>query len=136
MAQLFSYEWMQGLADRWNRDTEMLDNLAQAGFSASIGFGHKGDEHPAGVVEVKDGRIRYAGNYDGQELDWDLRASPDDWRAWIEQGFGLDKLGVAVSSGRLAFAAGDYRKMIRTPNLAKPFLRNFELMSELKTEYV
>ena len=136
MARLFSDEWMYMLADRWNADTDMVDNLAQAGFCATIGFGHKGDEHPAGVVEVKDGRVQFAGGYEGQELDWDLRADPQDWQEWLEQGFGLDKLGVAVSSGRLSFMVGDYRQMIRNPNLAKPFLRNFDLMSQIKTEYV
>jgi hypothetical protein len=136
MAKLFSHEWMYELADRWNADTDMVDNLAQAGFCASIGFGLKGDEHPSGVIEVKDGRVQYAGAYEGQEPDWDLRAEPQDWREWLENGFGLDKLGVAVASGRLSFVTGDYRQMIRNPSLARPFLRNFELMSQLKTEYM
>ncbi|MGD8513982.1 MAG: SCP-2 sterol transfer family protein [Granulosicoccaceae bacterium] len=136
MAKLFTDEWMYGLADRWNADSEMVDGLAQAGFSACIGFGHKGDEQPAGVVEVRDGRVQFAGAYEGQKLDWDLRADLQDWREWLEQGFGFDKLGVAVASGRLSFVVGDYRQMIRNPDLARPFLRNFELMSQIKTEYM
>lgn len=136
MAKLFCHEWMQQLAAQWNSDTEMLDSLASAGFNASIGFGYNDAGPPRGVVEVVAGRIEYAGDYSDQELDWDLRAALQDWRDWIEHGFGLDKLGVAIANGRLGFRRGDYRRMIRTPALARPFLRHFELMAKLDTDYV
>ena len=135
MAKLFSEEWMASFAELWNKDDEMVKNLNEAGFSATIGFGCKGDATPRGVVEVSNGRVAYAGDYQNHTLDWDMRAEPEDWKAWITGGFGLDKLGVSVSSGKLEFAEGDYRRMIRNPNLAKPFLRHFDLMSQLNTEY-
>ena len=135
MAKLFSDEWMNEFAELWNADEEMIENLNQAGFTACIGFGCKGDDTPRGVVEVMNGRIAYAGSFSNHELDWDMRAEPVDWKEWISNGFGLDKLGISVSSGKLEFSTGDYRQMIRNPNLAKPFLRHFELMSQLKTDY-
>ena len=135
MAQIFSDEWMRAFAELWNTDEEMVENLNQAGFNACIGFGCKGDAQPRGVVEVRNGRIAYAGGFENHNLDWDMRAEPSDWREWITNGFGMDKLGVSVSSGRLEFAKGDYRRMIRNPNLAKPFLRHFDLMGQLKTDF-
>lgn len=135
MAKIFSDEWMKDFAKLWNADEDMIENLNQAGFTAIIGFGCKEDNKPCGVVEVTNGRIAYAGKYNNQTVDWDMRADLADWKEWISKGFGLDKLGVSVSSGRLKFATGDYRQMIRSPNLARPFLRHFELMSQLKTDY-
>lgn len=135
MAKLFSEKWMSEFAELWNSDEDMVNNLGKAGFSASIGFGYKNDEQPTGVVEVANGRVVYAGGPNGQGPDWDLRADIADWKEWITGGFGLDKLGISVSSGKLDFESGDYRRMIRNPDLATPFLRHFELMSKLKTEY-
>jgi hypothetical protein len=63
-----------------------------------------------------------------------LRASLDSWKEWIEKGFGLTRLGVAVATGKLKFLTGDYRRMLHTPSMAGPFLRSFELMQEVKTE--
>lgn len=135
MAKLFSKEWMASFAELWNKDEEMVENLNQAGFNACIGFGYKGDAEPRGVVEVVNGRVSYAGGHNNHNLDWYMRAAPADWQEWITNGFGLDKLGVSVSSGKLEFLTGDYRRMIRNPNLAKPFLRHFDLMSQLNTDY-
>jgi len=136
MARLFSDEWMRSFAELWNDDSEMVENLAEAGFNSTIGFGCSGDEKPVGIVEVRDGRIMYAGEFKGQTLDWDMRAEVDAWKEWLTEGFGFDKLGVSVSTGKLSFLAGDYRQMIRYPNMAKPFMRHFELMAKLKTEFV
>ena len=135
MAKIFSSDWMQGFAQAWNADAEMIDNLAAAGFTSTIGFGCSGDEQPVGIVKVESGKVTYAGDYQGQELDWDMRADVEAWQEWISEGFGLEKLGVAVSSGKLDFVVGDYRKMIRNPNMAKPFLRHFELMQGLDTQF-
>lgn len=135
MAKLFSDQWMQGFSDAWNADTEMVDNLSAEKFSSTIGFGCKGDEAPIGIVDVYNGEVIYAGDFQGQNLDWDLRADINDWKEWLTDGFGFDKLGVSVSSGRLQFMIGDYRKMIRKPSMAKPFLRHFELMQGLDTEF-
>jgi hypothetical protein len=135
MAKLFSDEWMRAFAELWNTDNEMVDNLAEAGFNATIGFGCNGDDKPVGVVEVRNGSVMYAGEFQDQQLDWDMRADVEAWKEWLINGFGFDKLGVAVSTGKLKFVAGDYRQMIRHPNMAKPFLRHFELMGKLKTEF-
>ena len=136
MAKIFSTDWMQNFAEAWNADSAMIDNLAAAGFTSTIGFGCSEDEQAVGVIKVENGRVTYAGDYQGQHLDWDMRADVEAWQEWISDGFGFEKLGVAVSSGKLKFLVGDYRKMIRNPNMAKPFLRHFELMQGLDTQFI
>ena len=69
---------------------------------------------------------------DDGELDWDLRASPEDWAAWIESGFGLNKLGPAIATNALHFARGNYRQMIQNLSLSQPFLQHFHLMKSIK----
>jgi len=135
MAKIFSDSWMQAFANLWNADQEMIEKLSAANFTSTIGFGCTGDDTPVGIVEVQNGEIIYAGDYKNQTLDWDMRADIDEWKEWLTDGFGFNKLGVAVSSGKLQFVSGDYRQMIRNPNMAGPFLRHFELMANLDTDF-
>lgn len=122
---------MQELQAKWNASDDITTPLAAAGFSARIAYGFKGEDRARGMLVIESGKVTRAGAYDGGELDWDLRASPDKWSAWIEGGFGLTKLGPAVATGALQFATGNYRQMIRNPSLANPFLHHFELMQEI-----
>ena len=135
MAKLFSGEWMRALSDAWNADREITGKLANAHFHGTIGYGFIDEDRPLGVIIVDSGRVVAAGSYDRQDLSWDLRASPEDWQRWIVNGFGLTNLGTAVALGKLRFVEGDYRSMVRNPTLAGPFLRHFELMARIKTEY-
>jgi len=135
MAKIFSDKWMQAFADLWNADKEMIEKLSEANFTSTIGFGCTDDETPVGIVEVENGKIIYAGDFKGQVLDWDMRADIEAWKEWLTDGFGFNKLGVSVSSGKLQFVSGDYRQMIRNPNMAGPFLRHFELMAVLDTDF-
>ncbi|MFO7592585.1 MAG: SCP-2 sterol transfer family protein [Pseudomonadota bacterium] len=131
MAELFSPAWMQTLQTKWNATGSIVEPLQKAGFSARIGYGFKNEATPRGILVIENGRALMAGEFDGGELDWDLRATPEKWAAWIEEGFGLTKLGPAVATGALQFVIGNYRQMIRNPSLSNPFLLHFDLMSEV-----
>ena len=131
MDNLFSESWMQILQSKWNAEPKIVEPLANAHFNSTIGYGFKGKEYARGMMVIKDGVVAEAGGYDGRTLDWDLRAQPEKWQAWIEEGFGLLKLGPAVATGTLQFAAGNYRQMIRDPKLSHPFLEHFKLMSDI-----
>ena len=131
MDNLFSDQWMQALQAKWNASPAIVEALGKAGFSSSIGYGFKYSETPEAMIVVDNGQVTFAGKYDGRQLDWDLRANPEDWAKWIREGFGLVKLGPAVATGALKFARGDYRRMIREPALSHPFLEHFKLMSEI-----
>ena len=135
MAELFSKQWMIEFGKVWNADKEMTDSLRKADFHASIAYGFQGEEKPRGVLFIDTGKVISAGEYDNEVLDWDLRAEIMEWKNWITNGFGLTNLGVAVAQGTLKFEKGEFRKMISNPALATPFLRHFELMSGIKTEY-
>jgi hypothetical protein len=132
MSELFSEAWMKQLQDKWNATKEITTPLAAAGFSARIAYGFKGDAQATGLLVIENGIVAKAGNYDGGALDWDLRAVPEKWLGWIEEGFGLTKLGPAVATGALQFATGNYRQMIRNPSLANPFMHHFKLMQEIE----
>lgn len=131
MEELFSREWAERFASQWNANSDMVMPLAAANFDSVIAFGFADDLHPAVQVEVKKGRVEQAGPYQASgspAADWDLRATPDQWTKWKKEGLGIAGLGVAVASGKLQFKSGDYRKMIRTPQLAGPFLKFFTLL--------
>jgi hypothetical protein len=134
MANLFSDDWMKQFGKAWNADEDMVKELSKIDFESNIAYGFIGEDGPRGVLVVKSGRVYHAGAYAQEPLNWDLRATPENWLQWMQDGFGLARLGVTVASGKLKFAVGDYRKMVRTPSMAAPFLRSFELMSKLKTE--
>jgi len=134
MSQLFTPNWIAALATIWNQDSAMLGDLHSAEFTAKVSFGFRNEDNPRIMFVVDKGHIIRYGLYTNEELDWDLRASEDDWLHWLKEGFGLSKLGVAISSEKLMFKQGDYRKMMRNQNLSRPFMRVFELMQQVKTK--
>ena len=133
MSEMFSEAWMKDLQSLWNKDPDVYGPLQKAGFSANIAYGFKADDHPRGIIIIDNGKITKAGSYDAEPLDWDLRADPASWKLWQEKGFGLARLGMAVTRKILEFRVGNYRQMIRNPSLSAPFLEHFTLMTKIKT---
>ena len=131
MNQLFSEAWMAALKDKWNHSPQVYEPLQKAEFTARIGYGFKGEPRPRGLISIVHGMVLHAGAMDDGALDWDLRASPENWTSWIENGFGLTKLGPAIATNALEFAKGNYRQMIQNPSLSQPFLQHFQLMGEI-----
>ena len=131
MSQLFSDAWMSRLKEEWNKTPSVYEPLQKADFSSRIGYGFKGEPAPRGMLHIVNGKVVYAGKPESEELDWDLRATPESWALWIEKGFGLTKLGPAVATNTLEFAKGNYRQMITNPLLGVPFLQHFELMRKV-----
>lgn len=131
MEGLFSRQWVEGFATQWNANTDMVEPLAAANFDSIIAFGFINEINPAVLLEVKNGRVEKAGVFiaaNSPALNWDLRATAENWAKWKKEGMGIGGLGVAVASKQLEFRTGDYRKMIRTPWLAAPFLKFFTLL--------
>lgn len=129
--ELFGTEWMNAYQQQWNAAPEVAGALSEAGFSATIGVGFPDDPAPTAYVRVEQGKIVYAGAYDGSELDWDMRATPEQWEKWRDSPPGMVGLGSAVALGRLKFFAGDYATMIKNPALAGPFVKSFGLMGKV-----
>lgn len=128
MAALFSDDWMVDFGNAWNDEKELGDALAKISFNSIIGYGFDGEEKARGFIKVENGYVVEAGAYDGQILNWDLRASPADWEKWCVNGIGMMALGLAYTSGKLKFKVGDYGAMIRNPAMAGPFIKSFTAM--------
>ena len=128
MADLFSDEWMKGYMDAWNNEPELADALAEINFSSVIGYGFQGDDTPAGVMTVENGKVVSAGAYNGETLNWDIRAKPDNWNKWLSKGIGMAGLGMAYTTGKMKFVVGDYTAMLKDPRMAGPFIKSFSVM--------
>jgi hypothetical protein len=131
--QLFSKDWMTALKHEWNMNPHIRIPLQHAAFTARIGYGFKGEACARGMLFIENGIALEAGEINDTDLDWDLRASPENWMAWIKNGFGMAKLGPAIATNSLEFAKGNYRQMIRNLSLSQPFMQHFQLMHEINT---
>lgn len=130
MAELFSDEFMKSYMKAWNEEPELSDALAKINFNSVIAYGFDGEEQPRGVLRVEGGKAVEAGAYNGEELNWDLRASPENWKKWIAKPPGMVGLGMAYTSRKLKFKVGDYAAMIKDPRMAGPFIKSFTAMSK------
>ena len=131
MAELFSDEWMKQLMDAWNGDPEVKDKLAEIGFNSVISCGFKDEDKPRGVFVVENGVCVRAGDWNGEDPDWDMRADRKDWMKWVEKGIGMMGLGTAFATGKLKFLKGDYKAMMKDPRMAGPFVKSFGLMQKI-----
>ena len=129
MSGLFSDDWMKSFMDEWNDEPELSDALAKIDFSSTIGYGFPDDDQPVGVLVVEGGKATDAGSYNGQEMNWDIRASQAQWDKWISKPPGMMGLGAAFTTGKMKFMVGDYGSMIKDPRMAKPFIKSFSVMA-------
>ncbi len=131
MSQLFSDSWMQSFADAWNADPELSGELEKINFNSKIGYGIDGEDQPRGFLSIESGKAVSAGEYDGEELNWDLRASEESWGKWISKPPGMMGLGTAYTTRKLKFNVGDYTAMIKDPRMAGPFIKSFSAMGQV-----
>ncbi len=131
MPALFSNDWMVAFGEAWNSDPELGEPLARIGFNSVIGYGFLGEDKPRGYINVENGKVADAGEYAGQELSWDLRASEADWNKWCDKGLGMMGLGMAYTRGKLKFLTGDYSAMAKNPAMAGPFIKSFTVMGSI-----
>jgi hypothetical protein len=129
MADLFSDEWMKSYMEAWNTEPDLSDALAKINFNSVIAYGFDDEEDPRGVINVEGGKAVDAGAYNGEEVNWDLRASPENWQKWMVKPPGMVGLGMAYTSRKLKFKVGDYAAMIKDPRMAGPFIKSFTAMS-------
>jgi hypothetical protein len=131
MAALFSDDWMVDFGNAWNDEKDLGDSLAKINFNSVIGYGFDGEDKPRGVIKVENGYVTAAGGYNGEGMNWDLRASAGDWEKWLQDGIGMVKLGMAYTTGKMKFKVGDYGAMIKNPAMAGPFIKSFSVMGKV-----
>jgi hypothetical protein len=105
--EVLSEAWLREYARLWSAEKAMVGELARQRFSAVIGYGFPDAPAPSAMLVVVRGVVEDAGRYDGRELDWDLRAAPASWSAWLNRGFTLSDLLIAVGNNRLQVLKGD-----------------------------
>lgn len=128
MADLFSDAWMQSFKEQWNAEPELADALAKIEFNSVIGYGFPGEEKPRGVITIESGKATSAGAYNGEAMNWDLRASAEQWGKWMASPPGMMGLGAAFTTGKIKFIVGDYKAMLKDPRMAGPFIKSFSVM--------
>ncbi len=128
---MFTNDWMKQYAEAWNNEPGLSDVLAQINFNSVIGYGIDSDDTPMGYIDVQNGKVVESGSYDGQELNWDLRASQDNWSKWSKKPPGMVGLGLAYTTKKLKFSKGDYAAMIKDPRMAGPFIKSFGVMGKV-----
>lgn len=131
MADIFSQEWAQAYMDAWNADAEITTSLQRAGFNSVVAFGLPDAEEPAFIMSIENGIVASVNKTAQDDVNWDIRATEDDWMSLIVKPPGLMKLGIAYTSRKLRFLKGDYATMIRDPSLAAAFVKSFALMGKV-----
>ncbi|KAF0118517.1 MAG: hypothetical protein FD149_656 [Rhodospirillaceae bacterium] len=131
MAELFSSDWMSKFASAWNAEPALGAELAKIGFNTSIAYGFLDEEKPRGILVIENGHAKEGVAYEGQTVNWDLRASREDWTKWGKKPPGLMGLGMAYTSRKLRFKIGDYGAVIKDPRMAGPFIKSFEVMGRV-----
>lgn len=129
MEELFSNDWMLRFMDEWNSEAGLVSELAQIKFNSNIAYGFKNEAQPTALIVVIKGRVTSAGSYQGETVDWDLRADAEDWKHWLLNPPGMMALGMAYTSRQLVFNKGDYASMIKDPRMAAPFIKSFTVMA-------
>ena len=128
---LFDDAWMKGFQEQWNAEPELAGALQKINFNSVIGYGFPGDDAASGFINVEDGQVTEAGAYDGRELNWDMRAEQKNWETWLSKEIGMTGLGLAFTTGKLKFKAGDFKAMISDPRMAGPFIKSFGAMGRV-----
>ena len=131
MSDMFSADWMSRFATEWNNEPELSDALAKIGFNTIIAYGIDGEAEPRGLLKIENGKAVDSGAYAGEQLNWDLRATEDNWKKWFTKPPGMMGLGVAYTSRKLKFVVGDYGAMIKDPRMAGPFIKSFGVMGRV-----
>ncbi len=126
----FSKDWMISFQKAWNDTQKITEPLAAINFDSNIGYGFLGDDQPKGLLQVKNGRVVSAGDYHGEELNWDIRANEKLWEKWRQSPPNMTAIGLAYTMRRMQFVIGDYAAMLREPRMAGPFIKSFEAMSK------
>ena len=131
MVDIFSEQWMQKLMKEWNSEPELANDLANIGFNSTIAYGFENEDKPRGVLVIEKGKAVFGDIFTEQDVNWDLRASRENWQKWFSKPPSMMGLGMAYTARKLKFNKGDYTSMIKDPRMAGPFLRSFTVMGRV-----
>ena len=131
MTRLFNEDWMKRFQFEWNRNTHQAQTAEPHNAHLTIGYGFPEEGSPRGCIVLKNGQITEAGQYQGQLLDWDLRAKELHWKDWLNRETGSTSIGLAYTTGKLKFLSGDYWQIIKNPSIKQSFIKGFSVMGRI-----
>lgn len=131
MSDIFAEQWMQKFMDEWNNEPELVRELSNINFNSTIAYGFDNEDNPRGVLVIEKGQAVSASGFEEQDLNWDIRASKDNWQKWFNKPPGMMGLGIAYTSRKMKFNKGDYTSMIKDPRMAGPFIKSFSVMGRV-----
>lgn len=131
MGELFSGEWGKAYMDTWNADRDIVETLEKVSFSSVVAFGFEGADQPAFVMTIQNGKVVSVEPRPESDINWDIRATRENWISMVVKPPGLMQLGIAYTSRKMRFLKGDYATMIKDPGLAGAFVKSFALMGKV-----
>lgn len=131
MSELFNEQWMKKYQSEWNKDPELVTALEAINFNSIIGYGFPDEITPRGCIIVENGLIIDAGSYNGQDLNWDLRAKQNHWNEWLNREVGKAGFSLAYTTGKLKFIEGDFKTIYKDQGMTRPFIKSFSAMGRV-----
>jgi len=98
MPELFSDDWANKYKEIWNSDEGIADELKLRNFDSVVAFGVEDEDKPRIVLTISNGQLISAKPPTSESINWDLRASLDNWHALVaKKPPGIMKLGLAYT---------------------------------------
>lgn len=126
MHRFLSEDWIRAYAEEWNRNEKLKSELKS--FSASIKYFVEGREDQAVELIVDKGIAKSAGSANAQKYDFELWASPENWKKLATGDMGPR---AAMLTKRLKFKGS----MITAMKYMSAFEESLRMMSKVPTDW-
>ncbi len=126
MYRFLSEEWIKAYAEEWNGNEKLKSDLKN--FSASIKYFVEGKENDAVHLIVEKGIAKEAGKADSRKYDFELWASPENWKKLAKGEMGPR---AAMLTKRLKFKGS----MITAMKYMGAFEESLRMMSRVPTSW-
>jgi putative sterol carrier protein len=124
MYKFLSEDWIRAYAEEWNKNEKLKSDLKD--FSASIKYYVEGKEGEAVELIVDKGIAKSAGKANSQSYDFELWASPENWKKLATGEMGPR---AAMLTKRLKFKGS----MITAMKYMSAFEESLRMMSKVPT---
>ncbi|MEW6655760.1 MAG: SCP2 sterol-binding domain-containing protein [Aquificota bacterium] len=124
MYKFLSEDWIRAYAEEWNKNEKLKSDLRD--FSGSIKYYVEGKEGEAVELIVEKGIAKSAGKANSQSYDFELWASPENWKKLATGEMGPR---AAMLTKRLKFKGS----MITAMKYMSAFEESLRMMSKVPT---
>ncbi len=126
MHKFLSEDWIKAYMEEWNKNEKLKSDLKD--FSASIKYYIEGKEGDAVELVVEKGIAKSAGKANSQKYDFELWASPENWKKLATGDMGPR---AAMLTKRLKFKGS----MITAMKYMSAFEESLRIMSRVPTNW-